>query len=76
MDKNAVYYEPINPYEYTKSVVSTVDWYRDTEDGFHMGWWVNIQKVQMIIERFMKGWDIDITKSSTLDEAVSKNTRK
>ena len=50
MSTNAVYYMAINPFAFTKSVVGNVDWYRDTEDGFHMGYWVNHEKVQMVVD--------------------------
>ena len=50
MNKFATKYSVIDPFNFTKSVVSNVDWYHDTEDGFHMGWWINLQKVQMVIE--------------------------
>ena len=53
MNKFATKYSVIDPFNFTKSVVSNVDWYHDTEDGFHMGWWINLQKVQMVIEKFM-----------------------
>ena len=77
MNDNAKSYVSIDPWNYTKNVVSKVDWYRDTEDGFHMGYFINLQKVQMVIEKITmikndNGMKKNVKITTSLDIALEK----
>ena len=44
-------FDAIDPFVITSKLDKS---YRDTEDGMHMGFWVNLQKVQLILEKIRK----------------------
>ncbi len=50
MKQNSGEYTFVNPYNITSSLTES---YEDTEDGMHMGFWINLQKVFLVFKSLL-----------------------
>ena len=63
----------IDPFSVTESLPVG---YSDTEDGMHMGAWVNLQKVHLILQRLSQALSLKKNISASSDRFLGKHTNR